>query len=99
VNQQEGRVRCEWRTNVEMTLGTERGLGLWFLKETWEKVRAEGGHEWVLGEMGRDRLVVTGDRKLQVRFDGEVRLEVEWEPEMHGFERWFRDWKHKEGLE
>jgi hypothetical protein len=97
-SQQEGRVRCEWRTNAEMTLGTERGLGLWFLKETWEKVRAEGAHGWVLREMGRDRLVVTGNGKLQVRFDGEVRLEVEWEPEMHGFERWFRDWKH-EGLE
>jgi hypothetical protein len=25
-NQQEGRVRCEWRTNVEMTLGT---AGVW----------------------------------------------------------------------
>jgi hypothetical protein len=75
------------------------GVGDVVLKRTWERMRTEEGHGWVLGEMRRDRLVVTGDGKLQVRFDGEVRLEVEWEPEMHGFERWFRDWKHKEGWE
>jgi hypothetical protein len=29
-SQQEGRVRCEWATDVKMVLGTARGLGMWF---------------------------------------------------------------------
>jgi hypothetical protein len=70
-----GRVRCEWTEGVGMTLVTARGLRMWFLKGTWKRVRREREHAWLLGEMGRDRLVV-GDGKVRVLFDGVVREEV-----------------------
>jgi hypothetical protein len=74
-SQQMGRVRCEWTEGVGMTLVTARGLRMWFLKGTWKRVRREREHAWLLGEMGRDRLVV-GDGKVRVLFDGVVREEV-----------------------